>query len=689
MKVFKYDDTKLCVFENGSFSVCRAGDTYLEKKYLSDRPNFEVNLNGGKALLLNEHGFVFQRVEENDRHVFLFYDCVKKGVEVTVELDFSKGKNVVTQKNTIKNYSKKTVRLTRFSSTFLEDIGRTDEENRWYEKEKLKFYICHNKWQGEGQWKSYSASELGIYPTTKHFWERESFRIQSVGSWSTANFYPLVIVEDEEAGQSWFLELEGSHSWMIKLAAYGGYERPQLTMEATGCEETNGNWFYDLSPDRSYHTERAIFGTISGGFEQAAAALHTFKREDSLIRSDKNILPVVFNDYMDCVWEHQNPEALLPLIEQAAKIGCEIFCIDGGWCENENGSGLGDWLPKQKSFSEISLEMVVKKIRECDMIPGIWFEWEACEVTSKGYVPEEDWVLKRHGEPVGESRGFYNFKNQKVRDYLKEKVRFVYDIGIRYIKNDYNQSLGIGCTNNYPGESPAQGLIENCEAFYEFIEELYQEFPELIIENCGSGAMRSDHKTLRYFALQSISDQELYQNNPSILMGSLLQYPPEKAGIWAYPYPVMIDEACDFKLTKAYIARMADGKQTVFNMVTAMMGVLYLSGRIDLCDEKNEELIKEAVCFYKKNRGYIGKSRPIYPLGMHNINQRETAVLGLLSEDKLLLAIWNLKEQTAEIELNLKDWILEQGVIDGVYPKSKKGIIFKKGILKLSQIIGL
>lgn len=107
-----------------------------------------------------------------------------------------------------------------------------------------------------------------------------------------------------------------------------------------------------------------------------------------------------------------------------------------------------------------------------------------------------------------------------------------------------------------------------------FIENLYQEFPNLMIENCGGGALRSDHKTLRHFALQSTSDQELYENNPSILMGSLLQYPPEKAGVWSYPYPVMYEEAADFKLTDEYIARMADGRQTAFNMITAMMGVL-------------------------------------------------------------------------------------------------------------------
>lgn len=682
MKILEYNHTKLYLFDNGSFSISRAEDTYLEQKRVSGQPNFEVNINGGKPLFLNEDGFVFTKMEEQERHVYLTYVCEKKSLQVQVELDFSKGSDVVAQKNTITNLGEKTVKLTRFSSAFLDDIGIHDAEKMWYQNDGIKIYICHNKWQGEGQWKAYTPAELGIYPATTHGWERESFRISSVGSWSTANYYPLVLVEEEETKQCWFMELEGSHSWMMKLAAYGGYNEGRLTLEATGCEEGNGNWFYDLAPGESYQTERAFYGVVSGGLEAAAAALYSFKRADSVIKSDRHTIPLVFNDYMDCIWGHQKPELILPLIEKAAKVGCEVFCIDGGWCENENGAGLGDWLPKQSHYKDISLQAVLDKIKECGMVPGIWFEWEACEKTAKGYQLDNDWILLRHGEPVGEARAFYNFRNPQVRAYLKEKVRSVYEMGVRYIKNDYNQSLCVGCTNHNPDGSPAEGIRENAEAFYGFVEDLYQEFPDLMIENCCSGALRSDHKTLRHFALQSSSDQELYENNPSILMGSLLQYPPEKAGVWSYPYPAMIDEAADFKLTDEYIARMANGRQTAFNMITAMMGVLYQSGRIDLCDEKNEALIQEAITLYKENRALIGKSRPIYPLGLHNINDKELTALGLLSEQTLQLAVWNLAEQTNALELDLKKWIPAGAKLEVVYPAEKAGVVLEEGVLK-------
>ena len=277
--------------------------------------------------------------------------------------------------------------------------------------------------------------------------------------------------------------------------------------------------------------------------------------------------------------------------------------------------------------------------------------------------------MKRYDETVGRNRAFFNFKSQKVRDYLFERVKYLYDMGFRFIKNDYNQSTGIGCTNNGSGQSPAEGLIQNVNAFYGFIDSLYKNFPDLIIENCGSGAMRADNKILRRGMLQSVSDQELYFNNPSVMMGSMALMPPEKAGIWAYPYPVMFGNTDECLKSEEYIRRMADGYETSFNMITSMFGAIYLSGRIDLCDEYNFLLIKNAVELYKEIRINIPRSRPIYPLGMHLLNERGGAAFGLLSDRKLLLGVWNVNNKKAEtIEINLSGYVNKNMSLRRVYP---------------------
>lgn len=685
-------DSALIIYPNGQFTVCGREDVHtFSGKKPSDRANLEINIAGRQRMTLGENGIAYKGLKESESGLELYYECQNMHLQIVTELAFFEGTNVIVQKNRVKNIGNGTVKLTRFSSAFIEDIAYS-ETIPYYRNDNITVNICHSKWQGEGQWRQYALPELGIYPTTIHDSERESFKINSVGSWSTANFYPLVMIEDKTQERTWFMETEGSHSWYIKVAAYGGYAFPSLSLEACGCDDANGGWYYDLKPDEEYSSERAFFGMTNGGFENAVADLLVFKRADSTVQFDNGIMPVVFNDYMDCIWGCQDPKLILPLVDKAAEAGCEVFCIDGGWCENVGGNkGFGDWLPKSAFYDMQGLKEIADYIQAKNMIPGIWLELEACSDNAYGYKMDENSVLKRYDTAIGGWRGFYNFSNPKVCEYLIHRVEALYNIGFRFIKNDYNASIGIGATNNYDGDSPAEGAIVSANAFYDFVDALYKKFPELVIENCGSGALRCDNKMLRRCFLQSTSDQEFYYNNPSIVMGSMAVMPPEKAGIWSYPFPGMYPyvngEYVPFAPDSEYYDRMKDGKETVFNMVTAMTGFLYLSGRIEFCDEKNFALVKEAVDFYKNIRKYISVSRPVFPLGMVGINEKKPAALGLLSDNKLLLAVWNLTDEEKTVELPLEEYVHSEIVVNSVYPaQAKYSVLGRTVSLKLSSL---
>lgn len=653
MKTYTHNRIKISAADNGRLFLL--GEDGNVRESSDETAPFELRISGGEKVRLNPEECSFEGVKDMGDKLVLSYNCIKYSIMVTVTLSFAKNSSVIVQENHVTNYGAKPILLTSFSSSFIDDIARS--EKKYYEKDII-FHVCRAKWQAEGQWREFDADTLGLLPATTHDWEQGHFDIRSVGSWSTgAGYYPCVIVEDRTDNRVWYMETEGSHNWMMRIS-YGDYDGCKLALEASGCDESNGGWFYELRPREEYTAPRAFFGTAKGGFEEAVCELNEFKRGDSLIKYETGFPPAAFNDYMDCIWGEQWDNRIIPLIEKAAEVGCELFCIDGGWCRNENGLGLGDYIAKEDHFANYSLKDLADIIKEKGMVPGIWLELDACNDTAFGFKPDEDWILKRYGRCAGENgRHFYNFSNKAVRAYLKSRIKELYDMGYRYIKNDYNQSTGIGCTNTYDGNSPAEGLIRSNAAFLEFVDELYKELPGLVIENCSSGGMREDNSMLRHFALQSTSDQELYYNNPSIVMGSLAFMPPEKAGIWSYPYPVMIEERNTFTLTEEYKNRMADGRQTVFNMVNAMNGVLYLSGRIDLCDDKNIGCIKEAIEFYKDIRGSIAVSRPIYPLGMCGMNDKKLTCVGLLSDDRLLLSIWNITDNAQESKICLKKYI--------------------------------
>ncbi len=593
------------------------------------------------------------------------YECESAGLRVKVEVESFENTEAVRQVNTITNIGTKNVLLSGFSSAKIHTARGIIGVDR-------------NRWQAEGQWRFYTSEQCGLIPASMHPWENVTYRIDSVGSWSTGEFYPLTMVIAD--GVTYYMELEGAHNWRLVHSVMCGDNAPIYSLEGTSSHEENGGWSLTLAPGESYTSQPAVYGVVNGGFEEAARELINYKRAVSKASFSGGIIPVVFNDYMNCLWGQPSDEKLIPLIDAAAEVGCEYFCIDAGWHKNASGNlgAAGDWIVANERFGEGGLQKIFDYMTEKGLTPGVWFELDTVNPDAAAAKLGEDCLLERYGKPI--PRYFFNFRNEKVRRHLESRIDELYSMGVRYIKNDYNQSTGIGCDNG--GVSPAEGLIRNYEAFSEFIDSVRKKHPDLIIENCGSGACRADNGTLSHFHLQSTSDQEYYDRYPSILTGSMPQYPPEKAGIWSYPYARLYNEQAEKIDIEEFRARFADGEETIFNMVNGMCGVLYQSGRIDCADEYNLSLIKEGIAAYKQMRGDIVKSHPIFPTGTFIIGERTVAAAGLMTEDcsKAYLAVWRIgtDEECAKIDVGRYGFTKASAW----YPK-KSECALKDGILEV------
>jgi alpha-galactosidase len=279
----------------------------------------------------------------------------------------------------------------------------------------------------------------------------------------------------------------------------------------------------------------------------------------------------------------------------------------------------------------------------------------------------------RNGKRAGGGmRYFLNFTNPEVRNYIHGIIDRVVSMGADYIKNDYNDCIGIG--DDELGTTASDGLITHIKAFYSFIDEVRARHPRLIIENCGSGAMREDYGILSHFHLQSLTDQVVYKRCPSVIAGSLAAVLPEQLGIWTYPWPIAINDYDKIEKvqTEEYKKSMEDGEQTVFNLVNGLCGNMYLSGHIDCADDKNTALIKEGIELYKAERSFIHNAYPFWPLGFNKINDENTwAALGLASEDnkRVLLAVWRLKSSEDYMELPLYKWQGRKASVKQLYPQ--------------------
>lgn len=62
---------------------------------------------------------------------------------------------------------------------------------------------------------------------------------------------------------------------------------------------------------------------------------------------------VIYNDYMNTLFGDPRLEKELPLVEGAARVGADIFCIDAGWYDSTDGGWwdmVGEWAGLHEPF---------------------------------------------------------------------------------------------------------------------------------------------------------------------------------------------------------------------------------------------------------------------------------------------------------------------------------------------------
>ncbi len=569
--------------------------------------------------------------------------------------------------------------LDSMSSLFVPGIGyngRAKGLPAWHEKRFILHY-APAAWQGEAQWQHAYVEDMGLFQTYNHNCQT-TIRFSSVGSWSTGSQYPLIFLEDTAEGETWYFEIESGTGWYIEVNAQGYKENSGLCVMLSSCHEKNDGWYADLKPGETVTSTAAVYGKVKGGFENAVADLTAYKRLTSRVAFPDGVVPVFFNDYMNCLWAMPTRERLEPLIRTAAQVGCEYFCIDAGWFGRGEAWYMnnGDWMPNDKLFGEDGLAGIIRDIQKAGMKPGVWLEIETVSTMSDFAKAHPDCLLTRHGRPIGGGTCFMDFRKQAVRDHLMRVFDYLYGIGVRFIKNDYNHSTGLSADGE-DGSCNARRLRQHADAFYAFIDEVHEKHPGLIIENCGSGAMRCDHETLSHFAIQSTSDQEYYDRYPSIVQGMTACMPPERAGVWSYPYPLdfhereLQKEMFPLRDELKHIRTDAEsGWQTAFNMVSAMMGTIYLSGRIPYADGLNLTLIGRAIGLYKRNRAALMNAFPVYPEGTSTMRRDGWTNMGLLNKDagKLLLAVWRMRDTETTHTVDLCRYLTDSAKIVMKYP---------------------
>jgi len=460
---------------------------------------------------------------------------------------------------------------------------------------------------------------------------RSEAQAGSIGSWSTERYLPMAMAENIKLGLTWFWQIEHNGSWYWEISNVSARDNNADDVYAYlgGPDDLHSTAWKRLKPGETYETVPVAIGCVHGGFSDAVEALTRYRRAAcEKPRNNNSRCAVIFNDYMNCLWGDPTEDKELPLIAAAAKAGCEYFVIDAGWyadLHEDWSPTIGSWQPSPARWPR-GLKFVLDQIRQAGMIPGLWLEPEVAGAKSLLAQKPDDWFLVRHGKRVlKNSRYLLDFRNPEVRAYLDQVIaRLVNDYGVGYIKMDYNVDSLQGTELN--ADSFGQGLLEHNRAHLAWLDSILNRYPDLIVENCGSGGGRMDYAMLSRLQIQSMTDQEDYLKLPAILVGASAAVLPEQLGIWSYPLA------------------NGDADQASFNMVTAMMCRIHQSGRLDSLSAQAGSQMTEGIRVYKEIlRKHIPKAVPFFPLGMPDVtNSKAPVALEMRSPEQTLLAVWGI-----------------------------------------------
>lgn len=569
----------------------------------------ESLINGGRLLVIEQHDPV-------------------KNLKVESVYQFNDFSPVIRRYTILTNQGNEDVGIEYLSSAILNNFSNITEGSP---QENLLIHYAYNSWKQEAQWKCNKPAELG--------WEDNgAFNINGLfftntGSWSTIKYLPMGMIENTKAGLTWFWQIEHNGSWHYELSTYSN---PSTYLYLGGPDEEHHHAWKNLKPGETYRTVPVALGCVAGGLNEAVDALTVYRRKVLLNGQTENATcPVIFNDYMNCLDGDPTTEKELPLIDAAAKAGCEYFVIDAGWyAEREENwwDAVGLWQPSKTRFPD-GLTDLLSKIKVKGMKPGLWLEIEVAGINSPLRSKPDSWFMMRHGKRIiDHGRYLLDFRNPDVVAHANEVVDRLTDIyGAEYIKMDYNVTSIMGTETN--SESYGQGLLEHNRALIEWYKKVNERHPGLVVENCGSGGCRMDYAMLSHTQIQSSSDQTDYRKYPAIVVGALAAVVPEQLAVWSYPL------------------QNGNANEASFNMVNAMLCRIHQSGHLGNLPKESLAQVTKGILVYKKLIApYIPSSIPFFPLGMPSIADKQSPVsLGLKNGNKKFIAVWKLEGSSTVI----------------------------------------
>ena len=332
----------------------------------------------------------------------------------------------------------------------------------------------------------------------------------------------------EDFGECYGLMLaySGNHSTDIELDQSGSVRA------VMGIHDEGFRW--TLNPGDTFETPEVLMTFTDKGLIKLSQTYHKFIQHH-ICRSRFALerRPVLLNSW-EAAYMDISEEKLLSIAKGAKELGVELFVIDDGWfgSRDDDFRALGDWFPHKKKFPD-GLTATLRKIRALGLQVGLWVEPEMISEESDLYRAHPDWALTVPGRKPAMSRSqlVLDMSRADVVDYLYEILSgLLRENPIDYIKWDFNRNLADVYSRALPANRQGEVSHRFVLGYYDLMERLTKEFPDVLFEGCAGGGGRFDAGALAYSPQIWCSDNTDPIARLTIQHGTSFGYPVASMG---------------------------------------------------------------------------------------------------------------------------------------------------------------
>jgi alpha-galactosidase len=247
-------------------------------------------------------------------------------------------------------------------------------------------------------------------------------------------------------------------------------------------------------------------------------------------------LPVEWNHW----WPYEdleiNEHVFRNNVDVAANMGIEVCTLDAGWFGPSDSSAhwfnyRGDWELVNTDRFPSGIRALSDYVHRKGMKFGLWCEIEALGNKAALNERHPDFSAYRNED----SLGYVCMGNPAVQEWAYQMLdTLIASYNCDWIKLDFNLDPKAGCNRTDHGHQHGNGLYAHYTGYYNVLDRIREKHPEVILENCASGGLRTDLGILCHTHNTFLSDTDWPEHDLQIFWGASTMLAPDVCLHWGW-----------------------------------------------------------------------------------------------------------------------------------------------------------